>query len=123
MLCVYIHNSVASPPQYEGATHDSVRGRPYRGLEMSAAVRVQLRAAQGALRRVLLGELRLLLLGWYHKLSRELDAAFEAEDEEARAPRPSPRAPRPAPLAPRPAPRAPRPAPRAPRPSPLAPRP
>ena len=53
MLCVYIHNSVASPPQYEGATHDSVRGRPYRGLEMSAAVRVQLRAAQGALRRVL----------------------------------------------------------------------
>ena len=46
-------------------------------------MRAQLRAAQGALRKVLLGELRSLLLGWYHKLSRELDAAFEAEDEEA----------------------------------------
>jgi len=81
---------VAVLPQYDGKTHDSIRGQPYRGLEVSAAVRAQLRAAQAGLRKVLLGELRSLLLGWYHKLSRELDAAFEAEDEEARAPRPSP---------------------------------
>ena len=77
-------------PQYDAKTHDSIRGQPYRGLEVSAAVRAQLGAAQGSLRKVLLGELRSLLLGWYHKLSRELDAAFEAEDEEAR---PSPLAP------------------------------
>ena len=79
---------MAFVPQYDSKTHDSIRGQPYRGLEVSDAVRAQLRAAQGALRKVLLGELRSLLLGWYHKLSRELDAAFMAEDEEARAPRP-----------------------------------
>ena len=30
----------------------------------------------------MLGELRPLLLAWYHKLSRELDEAFTSEDEE-----------------------------------------
>ena len=45
-------------------------------------MRAQLRAAQAGLRKVLLGELRSLLLGWYHKLSRELDAAFVEEDSE-----------------------------------------
>ena len=78
-----MYDSAAVLPQYDSKTHDSIRGQPYRGLEVSAAVRAQLRAAQGALRKVLLGELRSLLLGWYHKLSRELDAAFEEEDEEA----------------------------------------
>ena len=70
--------------QYDSNTHDSVRGQPYRQLTISAAVRAQLTSAQAALRRVLLGDLRSLLLGWYHKLSRELDAAFESEDEEVR---------------------------------------
>ena len=72
--------------QYDSNTHDSVRGKPYRQLAISAAVRAQLTSAQAALRRVLLGELRSLLLGWYHKLSRELDEAFECEDEEVHLP-------------------------------------
>ena len=72
--------------QYDSNTHDSVRGKPYRQLAISATVRAQLTSAQAALRRVLLGELRSLLLGWYHKLSRELDEAFECEDEEVHLP-------------------------------------
>ena len=81
-LCARFDNYVSFLLQYDAGTHDSVRGQPYRQLAIGAAVRAQLVRARAALRGVLLGDLRTLLLGWYHKLSRELDAAFAAEDEE-----------------------------------------
>ena len=58
----YASNSAPLLLQYDSETHDSIRGRPYRGLEVSAAVRAQLQAARAGLRKVLLGELRSLLL-------------------------------------------------------------
>ena len=70
-LACRLDNYVSFLLQYDSGSHDSVRGKPYRQLELSAAVRAQLGSAQARLRGVLLGELKPLLQGWYYKLTRE----------------------------------------------------
>jgi hypothetical protein len=68
--------------QYDAGTHDSIRGKPFRQLGVPARVREQLVSAKAALGAALRDDLRPLLLGWYHQLSRELDQAFVNEHTE-----------------------------------------
>ena len=75
-------NYVSFLLQYERGAHDSIRGKPFRQLSVPPAVREELMRARKELRAVMLGELRPLLLGWYTKMSRELDRAYMQEDSE-----------------------------------------
>lgn len=59
--------------QHDFDTHDSIRGKPFRWLSISPEVRELLVTSRQQLAAVLRGELRTLLIGWYNKLSRELD--------------------------------------------------
>ena len=77
-LCSRIDNYIAFVLAYDAGTHDSIRGKPFRGLKLAAAVRAQLVDAQAELRSVLWGELRPLLTAWYNKLSRELVGCDES---------------------------------------------
>jgi thiol-disulfide isomerase/thioredoxin len=81
-LASRFENYVSFLIQYDAGSHDSIRGKPFRQLGVPARVREQLVAARMSLRKVLLEELRPLLSGWYHKLSRELDTALVEEDDE-----------------------------------------
>lgn len=81
-LAARFDNYVSFLLQYDAGEHDSIRGKPFRGLALDSQAREALAAARRGLRKALLGELRPLLLGWYHKLSRELDEAFQSEDEQ-----------------------------------------
>ena len=60
---------------YDAGTHDSIVGRPFRGFELGPGVRPRLEAARAELRTVLWGDLRRILLGWYHKLVIECETS------------------------------------------------
>ena len=70
-LCSRVDSYIAFVLAYDAGTHDSIRGKAFRGLKLAPAVRTQLEDAQAELRSVLWGELRAILLAWYNRLSRE----------------------------------------------------
>lgn len=78
-LCARFDSHLAFLLSYDAGTHDSIRGRPFRGLDLSPSNREALSACRAELRSVMWAELRPILLGWYHRLSRELES--DPEDE------------------------------------------
>ena len=74
-LCARVDNYVTMLLEHDAGTHSTLAGRPFRQLELAAGVRPQLEAAQAALRSVLWGELRSILLAWKERLAAECAAA------------------------------------------------
>jgi hypothetical protein len=80
-LCARIDNYLSFVLAHDGGTHDAIPADcRFRQLELPAGGRERLEEARGRLRGVLWGELRRLMLRWYHKLARELDGADEASE-------------------------------------------
>ena len=75
-----IDNYLSFLLQYDAGTHDSIRGKPYRQIELPPAVASKLRACRAELRGMLWGDLRKVLHAWYHKLVKANDDA-DADDE------------------------------------------
>ena len=69
-LCARVDNYVSFLLSYDDGTHDSIRGKPFRGLELSDGARPRLEAAQRELRVLLHEQFRATLLGWHAKLAR-----------------------------------------------------
>jgi hypothetical protein len=69
---------------YERGEHDSIRGKPFRGLELGPGVGAYLDEFRTELHKLLWGELRSILLRWYHKLVRQ-DADQEDDEVDERA--------------------------------------
>ena len=79
-LASRIDNYLSFLLQYDAGTHDSIRGKPYRQIELLPAVSSKLRACRAELRGMLWGDLRKVLHAWYHKLVKANDDA-DADDE------------------------------------------
>ena len=81
-LAARLENYISFLLSYDSGTHDSILGKPFRQLQLTTTAKEQLTRAHRELRKVMLGDLRPLLLGWYGKLSRELDRALVSDDTE-----------------------------------------
>jgi hypothetical protein len=81
-LCARVDNFVSFLLAYDAERHDSIRGRPYRQLTLGPGVAEQLDAFRTQLHGLLWGELRTMLLRWYHRIVREGE---EADDGDADA--------------------------------------
>ena len=74
-LCSRIDNFLSMLLAYDGGTHESIVGQPFRGLELGPGVRPTLESARAELRSVLWADLRGVLLGWYQKLVLECETS------------------------------------------------
>jgi len=83
-LCSRVDNFVSFVLSYERGEHDSIRGKPFRGLELGPGVGAYLDEFRTELHKLLWGELRSILLRWYHKLVRQ-DADQEDDEVDERA--------------------------------------
>ena len=70
-LASRVDNFVTFLLAYDSEQHDSIRGQPYRQLQLGPGVGEKLETFRKELHRLLWGELRSILLRWYHKLVRE----------------------------------------------------
>ena len=75
-----LDNYVSFLLAYDSDAHDSIRGKPYRQLELSPGVAAKLENYRTELRRLLWGELRQLLLRWYHKLVKQNERTSTDDD-------------------------------------------
>ena len=74
-LCSRLDNFVSLCLDYDAQKHESIVGKPFRGLELGMDVRPRLEQARTDLRAVMWGDLRRILLTWYHRLVLECDSA------------------------------------------------
>jgi hypothetical protein len=72
-LVARVDNYLSLLIDYDAGTHESICGKPYRGLELGPDVKLE--PARAELREVMWGELRRILLAWYHKLVVECETA------------------------------------------------
>ena len=70
-LCARVDSYVSFVLSYHDGTHDSIRGQPFRQLDLAPGAADKLREAQAELRKVLWGDLRRMLHRWYNKLVRQ----------------------------------------------------
>ena len=74
-LCCRIDSYIAMVLDYDAGTHDCIRGKPFRQLQLAEGVAARLVAAQSELRRILWGDVTSLMQTWYFKLVRECDGS------------------------------------------------
>ena len=78
-LCCRVDSYVSMLMDYEQGTHDTIAGKPFRGLACAEGVVEKLRAARAQLHTFLWEEMHGLLRRWYLKLLREVE---QSDDEE-----------------------------------------
>eukprot|EP00967_Tisochrysis_lutea_P034912 scaffold41760_cov32-Tisochrysis_lutea.AAC.6 len=85
-LCARFDNYASFLLDYHTSAQESIGFKSFRGITLPKESRKALLEARQELRSVTWGDLRPLLLGWYHRLSHELEVDPDEEvlDENVR---------------------------------------